>query len=140
MIPRYRAWDKIHKTMYKNDDIVSIDIEKSQIYVKTPFFEQVNCYSFRDVDLMQSTGFTDKDGKEIFEDDIIAIEVEGLEAPVNAKVFCNNDIGVLMFHVFEDDEDNPMVELIEDNSVAFAVIGNIWEDGELLDVENTEEN
>lgn len=59
MIPRYRAWDKIHKTMYKNDDIVSIDIEKSQIYVKTPFFEQVNCYSFRDIDLMQSTGFTE---------------------------------------------------------------------------------
>ena len=45
-----------------------------------------------------------------------------------------------MFHVFEDSEDVPMVELLEDNSVAFAVIGNIWEDGELLDVENTEEN
>ncbi|WP_455474635.1 YopX family protein [Streptococcus salivarius] len=71
MIPRYRAWDKIHKTMYENDDIVSIDIEKSQIYVKTPFFEQVNCYSFRDIDLMQSTGFTDKDGKDIFRGDIV---------------------------------------------------------------------
>lgn len=37
MIPRYRAWDKIHKTMYEADDIVSIDIEKKQIYCKTPF-------------------------------------------------------------------------------------------------------
>lgn len=140
MIPRFRAWDKIHKTMYEVDDIMSIDFGKSEISVKTLFFERTNYYKFDDIVLMQSTGLTDKNGKEIFEGDIIAIEVEDLEAPVNAKVFCNNDIGVLMFHVFEDSEDVPMVELLEDNSVAFAVIGNIWEDGELLDVENTEEN
>ncbi len=140
MIPRHRAWDKIHKTMYEVDDIMSIDFGKSEISVKTLFFERTNYYKFDDIVLMQSTGLTDKNGKEIFEGDIIAIEVEDLEAPVNAKVFCNNDIGVLMFHVFEDSEDVPMVELLEDNSVAFAVIGNIWEDGELLDVENTEEN
>lgn len=91
-------------------------------------------YDFDDIVLMQSTGLRDKNDREIFEGDIIAIEVEGLEAPVNAKVFCNNDIGVLMFHVFEDDEDNPMVELIEDNSVSFAVIGNVWEHPELAEV------
>lgn len=140
MIPRYRAWNKATKEMHEVDDIVSIDFGKSEICVKTLFFDQLNHYDFDDVVLMQSTGLRDKNGKEIFEGDIIAIEVEDLEAPVNAKVFCNNDIGVLMFHVFEDSEDVPMVELLEDNSVAFAVIGNIWEDGELLDVENTEEN
>lgn len=140
MIPRHRAWDKIHKTMYEVDDIMSIDFGKSEISVKTLFFERTNYYKFDDIVLMQSAGLKDKNGKEIFEGDIIAIEVEDIEAPVNAKVFCNNDIGVLMFHVFEDDEDNPMVELIEDNSVSFAVIGNVWEDGELLDGENTEEN
>lgn len=37
MIPRYRAWDKIHKTMYEVDDIVSIDIEKSKFTVKHLF-------------------------------------------------------------------------------------------------------
>lgn len=140
MILRFQVWNKATKEMHEVDDIVSIDFEKKQICVKTLFFDQLNHYDLDDVVLMQSTGLRDKNGKEIFEDDIIAIEVEGLEAPVNAKVFCNNDIGVLMFHVFEDDEDNPMVELIEDNSVSFAVIGNIWEDGELLDGENTEKN
>lgn len=39
-----------------------------------------------------------------------------------------------MFHVFEDNEDVPMVELLEDNSVAFAVAGNIWEHPELAEV------
>ena len=147
MIPRFRAWNKATKEMYGADDIIAINFEEKEICVQTIYFEQglpdsrdLDYYDFDDIVLMQSTGLADKNGKEIFEGDIIAIEVEDLEAPVNAKVFCNNDIGVLMFHVFEDSEDVPMVELLEDNSVAFAVIGNIWEDGELLDVENTEEN
>lgn len=140
MIPRFQVWNKATKEVHEADDIITIDFEEKQICVKTLFFEKVSYYDLDDVVLMQSTGVRDKNGKEIFEGDIIAIEVEDLEAPVNAKVFCNNDIGVLMFHVFEDNEDVPMVELLEDNSVAFAVIGNIWEDGELLDVENTEEN
>ncbi|MBT0940056.1 YopX family protein [Streptococcus salivarius] len=133
---RFRAWDKEFKEMVQVDALVFDE----QIIKATYKNGNVVKEDIKNYVLMQSTGLRDKNGKEIFEGDIIAIEVEDLEAPVNAKVFCNNDIGVLMFHVFEDNEDVPMVELLEDNSVAFAVIGNIWEDGELLDVENTEEN
>ena len=132
---RFRAWLKEDKEMVDVDEINFYNGEFDFIGDATTWMCKAD-----DCILMQSTGLRDKNGKEIFEGDIIAIEVEDFEAPVNAKVFCNNDIGVLMFHVFEDNEDVPMVELLEDNSVAFAVIGNIWEDGELLDVENTEEN
>ncbi len=126
---RFRAWLKEDKEM--------VDVEEMHFYNgEFDFIGDAITWMCKSNDcvLMQSTGLRDKNGKEIFEDDIIAIEVEGLEAPVNAKVFCNNDTGVLMFHVFEDDEDNPMVELIEDNLVSFAVIGNIWEHPELAEV------
>lgn len=136
MIPRYRAWDKEFKEMVRVDALVFDE----QIIKATYKNGNVVKEDLKNYVLMQSTGLRDKNGQEIFEGDIIAIDVDDTGMPINARIFQDSKIGILMFHVFEDSEDVPMVELLEDNSVAFAVIGNIWEDGELLDVENTEEN
>lgn len=132
MIPRFRAWDGGSLCrMYSPEEVMVCD---SNIWEFDEDSEGNEWIVNNDLSLMQSTGLTDKNGKEIFEGDIIAIEVEEIETPINAKVFCNNEIGVLMFHVFENNEDVPMVELLEDNSVAFAVAGNIWEHPELAEV------
>ena len=132
MIPNFRAWDggslcrmySPEEVMVGNGDIWIIDEDD----VAGEWI--VN----NDLVLMQSTGLKDKNGKEIFEGDIIAINLEGIETPITAKVFQNRKIGILMFHAFEDNEDVPMVELLEGNSVEFAIIGNIWEDPELTEV------
>lgn len=126
MIPRYRAWDKIHKTMYKNDDIVSIDIEKSQIYVKTPFFEQVNCYSFRDIDLMQSTGFTDKDGKDIFSGDIVTSRNDLFKGVVSLR----QDLGTYVINLIGYKNFERLCNVANSTKV----IGNIYENPELAEV------
>lgn len=131
MIPRYRAWDKEFKEMVQVDALVFDE----QIIKSTYKNGNVVKEDLKNYVLMQSTGLTDKNGKEIFEGDIIAIDVEDIEMPINAKVFQNSKIGILMFHVFEENEDVPMVELLEDDSVAFATIGNIYENPELLEVE-----
>lgn len=85
MIPRYRAWNKATKEMYEVDDIMSIDFGKSEISVKTLFFERTNCYNFNDIVLMQSTGLTDKNRKEIFEGDIIDSYDVGLSGIVEFR-------------------------------------------------------
>lgn len=132
MIPKFRAWDKETQTML---DVSLIDFKKSVLVGEHWEFGETNFINFDDIHLMKSTDLKDKNGKEIFEGDIIAIEVDDTETPINARVFQNSKIGVLMFHVFEDNEDVPMVELLEDNSVAFEIIGNIYENPELFEVE-----
>lgn len=134
MIPKFRAW---HKTCEEMGIVKRIRFDDDG-NVTTVLFMGKHLGGNAKIDnfkLMQSTGLLDKNGKEIFEGDVIAIEVDDTETPINARVFQNSKIGVLMFHVFEDNEDVPMVELLEDNSVAFEIIGNIYETPELLEVE-----
>lgn len=137
MIPKFRAWYVLAEEMI--NEILMISFVRKEIIgkfsdgstsVPLKFEDKRNG---EDVILMQSTGLKDKNGKEIFEGDIIDIEVDDTETPINARVFQNSKIGILMFHVFEDNEDVPMVELLEDNSVAFEIIGNIYDNKDLLD-------
>ena len=133
MIPKFRAWDSVKKKFVEHffitDNSLICNMEKPTSGYNSPIPVEKS-----ELILMQSTGLKDKNGKEIFEGDIIAIEVDDTETPINARVSQNSKIGVLMFHVFEDNEDVPMVELLEDNSVAFEIIGNVYENPELLEV------
>ena len=133
MIPKFRAWHRelgrmmLIKNMYFQDGSVE-ELELND----TVMNDYITAYP-DEIELIQSTGLKDKNGQEIFEGDIIDIEVDDTETPINARVFQNSKIGILMFHVFEDNEDVPMVELLEDNSVAFEIIGNIYDNKDLLD-------
>lgn len=126
MIPRYRAWDKSTKAMYEDGDIVSIDIEKSQIYVKTPFFEQLNCYNFRDIDLMQSTGFTDKDGKDIFRGDIVTLRSGLFKGVVSFR----QDLGTYVINLIGYKNFERLCNVADSTKV----IGNIYTNSELAEV------
>lgn len=134
MMPRFRAWDKIHKTMYEVDDIMSIDFGKSEISVKTLFFERTNCYNFNDIVLMQSTGLTDKNGKEVFEGDILSVETD--EENVKVSVFWDDKYALFMFESKKYNETEVLAELFEDNAYSFEIIGNVHANPELLEVQD----
>lgn len=126
MIPRYRAWDKTHKTMYEVDDIMSIDFGKSKISVKTLFFERTNYYDFNDIVLMQSTGLKDKNGKEIFEGDII----DSTDGFLTGVVKYRADLGMFVSELVEYNNFERLCNVANSR----RIIGNIWEHPELAEV------
>ena len=130
MIPNFRAWNKATKVMHEADDIVSLNFEEKQFCVKTLFFGQLSYYDFDDIVLMQSTGLVDKNGKEIFEGDILAVEAD--DEVVNVNVLWDKKHALFIFKSKKYNEEELLAELVEDNACPIEIIGNIYENPELL--------
>ena len=153
MIPRYRAWDRSKKEMFKDTFAIT---ESGQVVV----VEQESVVSYPDyvfVDhlvIMQSTGLHDKNGKEIFEGDILKFNDEwadyGYEGYVDGSIDGINYVEIkaeTTYFTFGktrvpessltdlvENEHYSFEELVNDKSYEFEIIGNIYENKELLEV------
>lgn len=133
MIPKFRAWNKATKEMHEADDITAINFEEKEICVKTLFFGKLSYYDLDDIVFMQSTGLRDKNGKEIFEGDILGVETD--KENVKVEVSWDDKHALFMFESKKYDEKEPLSELLEDSSYPFKIIGNIYTNPELVEVE-----
>ena len=124
MIPKFRAWDKTYKKMYEVDEIHwncgEFDFIGDAITFKRGADE---------VELMQSTGLHDKNGKEIFEKDIL--DYNGRKAIVKWHGSYASFI-----YEFVDELQNRTTEWqpLYLSYYHFEIIGNVYENPELLEV------
>ena len=127
MKPNFRAWTEEGKVMYYNvypfkDDTLLLSYDEIA-------FDEVPASDFI---LMQSTGLKDKNGKEIFEGDVVKYK-SGCNTYTEEVAYDKNFAG---FGVRDADIDIiftflQLADVVDLSSL--EVIGNIWEDGELLD-------
>lgn len=123
MIPKYRAWDSWQKRMSVVDRIY-IDTKGVRLY--DDFGEYWR--DFSDVELMQSTGLYDKNGKEIFEGDIVKM-VKDVYSDLTYYEIVRHRGGA---YRLESNQHGCELWLRHTNC---EVIGNIYENSKLLEVE-----
>ena len=127
MIPRFRAWDNLDKKMRVVEAINFNRGEFESIGYDITFLRGAD-----EVELMQSTGLKDKNGQEIFEGDIVQFE-----DCYEVSDFLYINTGIIEwcqggFHVTNRDS-VLMEDLLDGDSLDVTIIGNIYENPELLE-------
>lgn len=136
---KFRAWDKDYEKMtyfddedyeYKPPFVFRLD----QVFKKDNNYDDYEDFEYNDitdkVEIMQYTGLHDKNGKEIYEGDILQIDIE------KAWVMWNEKYGYFELVPIGDYYfDSPVIgEAIE--YIDSEVIGNIYENEDLLNETN----
>ena len=129
MIPKFRAWSKNKKVMSEVKKINFWSEELDTVAFEGKFLE--------DVELMQSTGLLDKNGKEIFEGDIVKRYRNPLfkaEWEYQIETVVKREACLLLDKKFGKNSATMRFGSPFAKSDLLEVIGNVYENPELLEV------
>jgi uncharacterized phage protein (TIGR01671 family) len=122
---KFRAWDKRLNKMYK---VLSIKFDEPEwIYCENSLFERFSLKP-NEVELMHLTGLKDKNGKEIYEGDIVKDSIR------NYEIRWNSIDGKWFGHWLDKYGNSFFLE--GEYFKLYKKIGNIYENPELLGKEN----
>nr|DAY10220.1 MAG TPA: YopX protein [Caudoviricetes sp.] len=130
MIPKFRAWDKHSQKMFANDELI---IWNNNVYANDS--KKLSCdylkgWSIDDEYLMLSTGLKDKNGKEIFEGDVVR--------QVRTQPTTENEIIIGVVTMLEGawlimNDGEQLASYLWSETDINEIIGNIYENSELLE-------
>ena len=124
MTPRFRAYDSGSLCrMYRPEEVLGCD---DNIWVIGEDSWGNEWLLNNDLNLMQSTGFRDKNGKEIFEGDII----DSTDGFMTGVVEFRESLGMLVSNLVEYNNFERLCNVASSRKI----IGNIWEHPELAEV------
>ena len=127
MRPKFRAWDGAKKEMFK--DTFAITESGQVVVVEQEFITSPPDYVFVDhLVIMQSTGIKDKNGKEIFEGDIV--DYKGRKAIIK---WHGSYASFIYRFVDEMQERVPEWDPLFLAYHHFEIIGNIYENKDILE-------
>lgn len=131
MIPKFRAYDggSLNR-MYQPDEVM---VGNGDIWIIDEDSVAGEWIVNNDLNLMQSTGLFDKSGKEIYEGDAVQFE-----DCYEASDFLYINTGIIEwcqggFHI-TNRHSVTMEDLLDGDSLDVEIIGNIYENHELLEV------
>ena len=127
MIPKFRAWMKSLKWMC---DVTNISFDSKLVDIcqqgDTERCTEISVeFDENEIELMQSTGLKDKNGKEIFEGDVLGTK-DGL---LNGVVEYRSDLGMWTNSLISYNN----FERLCNVAGSREIIGNIYENPELLE-------
>lgn len=124
MTPRFRAYDSGSLCrMYRPEEVLVCD---DNIWVIDEDSWGNEWLLNNDLNFMQSTGFRDKNGKEIFEGDII----DSTDGFMTGVVEFRESLGMLVSNLVEYNNFERLCNVASSRKI----IGNIWEHPELAEV------
>ena len=147
---KFRAWHKEKKIM---GEVLGIDILHKETFFSN---EDVDCYEhvdFKNIELMQYTGLKDKNGKEIYEGDVVKLVHTGIEISADRLEDLKRFVGIIKYEngifkivrtekslieskYFEMEQKKVSEIFIYSKLYDLEVIGNIFENKELLEIKN----
>ena len=142
---KFKAWDKLNKEMF---NVEIMDFQERKVYKDT-----VSYRKFNDIELMQYTELKDKNEKEIYEGDVVKLVHTGIEISADRLEDLKRFVGIIKYEngifkivrtekslieskYFEMEQKKVSEIFIYSKLYDLEVIGNIFENKELLEIKN----